>query len=82
LRISRRVAVKIWEEHGITVRQVRSAVVRVADLDGAWDYDPDRGLRIILQVEIEDETALIVLYPADDLGLGVWRLGSAYFILE
>ena len=81
LRISPRVAEKIIRQHGISARQVRAAVVQVAGLQGAWDYDRVRGLRAIVQVEIDDKTALVVLYPADDLGASVWRLGSAYFIL-
>jgi hypothetical protein len=79
LRISRRVAEKIIRCHGITPAQVRAAVVGVEGLEGAWDYDPPR-LRALLWVDIEGESALVVIYPADDLGVGTWRLGSAYFI--
>jgi hypothetical protein len=80
LRISERVAEKIIEKHGITPEQVREAVVRVEGLEGSWDYDPKRGLRAIIQVVLGEGNALVVLYPADDLGVNVWRLGSAYSI--
>jgi len=80
LRISERVAKKITEEHGITPQQLRTAVVRVEGLDGSWDYDKSRGLRAIIEVEIGEGNALVVLYPADDMGPNVWRLGSVYYI--
>lgn len=80
LRISERVEKKITEDHGITSQQVRTAVERVEGLEGAWDYDVARGLRAIIEVEIGGGDALVVLYPADDIGADVWRLGSAYFI--
>lgn len=79
LRISRKVAEKIVREHDLTPAQVREAVVQVEGLDGAWDYDPPR-LRALIWVEIEQEPALVVVYPADDLGVDIWRLGSAYFV--
>lgn len=79
LRISRKVAEKIVREHDLTPAQVREAVVQVEGLDGAWDYDPPR-LRALIWVEIEQEPALVVVYPADDLGVNIWRLGSAYFV--
>jgi hypothetical protein len=80
LRISRPVAEKIVRCHGITPAQVRASVVQVEGLEGAWDYDPGRGLRALVGVDIEDEPALVVVYPADDLGVDIWRLGSAYFV--
>jgi hypothetical protein len=79
LRISRRVADKIVHRHGITPAQVRAAVVQIEGLEGAWDYDPPR-LRALISVNIEGAPALVVIYPADELGTGIWRLGSAYFI--
>lgn len=78
LRISERVAKKIVDVHGITPQQVRDAVVRVEGLEGSWDYHPVRGLRAIIRVVIGEDNVLVVLYPADDLGFNVWRLGSAY----
>lgn len=80
LRISKPVADKITEKHGITPQQVRAAVVGVEGLEGSWVYDRERGARIIIQVEIEEQNVLVVLYPADDIGPGTWRLGSAYGI--
>lgn len=80
LRISLNVANKIKKKHHITARQVRSAVVRVEGLEFAWDYHPVRGTRAIVRVEIGNRDALVVLYPVDELGADVWRLGSAYHI--
>jgi hypothetical protein len=80
LRISERVAKKIVEQHGITPQQVRDAVVQVVGLQGSWDYDAERGLRAIIEVVIGEDNVLVVLYPAEDLGVTVWRLGSAHTI--
>ncbi|MGD0928951.1 MAG: hypothetical protein ABR926_27595 [Streptosporangiaceae bacterium] len=38
------------------------------------------GLRALVQVQMDDKSVLVVLYPADDLGINVWRLGSAYLL--
>lgn len=80
LRISERVAEKIVDQHGITPQQVRDAVVQVEGLEGSWDHHPERGLRAIIEVVIGEDNVLVVLYPAEDLGVTVWRLGSAYSI--
>jgi hypothetical protein len=79
LRISRQVAEKIVREHRIWPQEVREAVERVSGLDFSWDYDPDRGVRVLVQVQIRGDDALVVLYPTDDPADNVWRLGSAYF---
>jgi hypothetical protein len=78
LLISRSVAEKLEDKHNLTALQVREAVERVSGLEGSWDNDRERGLRVILETEIEGMTMLVVLYPADDLGFDIWRLGSAY----
>jgi hypothetical protein len=38
------------------------------------------GLRALVQVQMDDKSVLVVLYPGDDLGINVWRLGSAYLL--
>lgn len=81
LRISERVAKKIEDLHApLTAEWVRSAVVRVEGLDFAWDFESERGLRALVQVQYEEQTVLVVLYPADELGINAWRLGSAYIL--
>lgn len=50
----------------------------VEGLPFAWDDDPERGLRAIVEVEIRRQRYLVVLYPVDDAVGGVWRLGSTY----
>lgn len=81
LRISEQVAEKIKTKHPpLTAGWVITAVVRVEGLDFAWDFEPQRGLRALVQVQMDDRSVLVVLYPADDLGINVWRLGSAYFL--
>lgn len=84
LLISQKVAQKIRERHGITSRQVREAVVRVAGLDFSWDFQSDRGVRAIVRTRIgdrEENEALIMLYPTENPADQTWRLGSAYYIL-
>lgn len=81
LRISEQVARKIEEKHApLAAEWVRSAVVRVEGLTFAWDFDSERGLRALVQVQYDEQTVLVVLYPADDLGINAWRLGSAYIL--
>lgn len=79
LRISRRVAEKIVNNHGIWPLEVREEVERVSGLVFSWDYDPDRGVRALVEVQIRGKDALVVLYPTENPADNVWRLGSAYF---
>ncbi len=79
LRISQRVAEKIINEHHIEPQEVRDAVECVVGLAVSEDLDPERGWRVIVQVRIRGNEALVVLYPADDSIGDVWSLGSVYF---
>ncbi len=79
LRISQRVAEKIINEHHIEPQEVRDAVECVVGLAVSEDLDPERGWRVIVQVRIRGNEALVVLYPADDPIGDVWSLGSVYF---
>ena len=76
LRISDRTAEKLRDDHDLDPDDVREAVEDVPGLQGKADFDPDRGWRIILVVQVKDEACRIVLYPTDDDA--VWHLGSAY----
>ena len=80
LRISQRVAEKIADQHHIQPQEVRAAVERVEGLNFSWDHDPERGLRAIIDVQIQDENALVVVYPTENPMDHEWRLGSAYLI--
>jgi hypothetical protein len=86
LRISERVAQKIIDEHRIDPAQVRAAVVQVQGLEVSWDFDRERGARVIvltaMEVDGEVSNVLIVLYPTENPMDHVWRLGSAYTILR
>lgn len=77
LHISERTADKLADKHGISADDVRSHVQRVGNLRGAWDYHPQRGLRLLLKVPMEEQMILVVLYPRDDSD-EAWNLGSAY----
>lgn len=78
LLISDATVKKIDSLHHVTEEQVREAVVCVAGLPYAWDDDPERGLRALVEVTIGNRRVLIVLYPVDDPMGDVFALGSAY----
>jgi hypothetical protein len=80
LSISTRTADKINNRHGISPDQVREAVVGVQGLTYVWDMHPERGLRVLVKVMIQDRSALIVLYEKFDPLGDAWNLGSAYFV--
>jgi hypothetical protein len=42
---------KISGKHGIDIDEVTSAIVCVSGLHGKWDDDPEKGMRMILQVD-------------------------------
>jgi len=66
LYISQRTAQKIVHRHRISEYEVRDAVVCVAGLPFAWDHDPERGRRAIVEARIRSRRVLVVLYPTDD----------------
>jgi hypothetical protein len=78
LRISPATAGKIENKHGVSASEIRDAVVCVPGLAGRWDDDPERGLRMILQVRVRGDRALVVLYPASHPLGDSWNLGSVY----
>lgn len=80
LLISERVAIKIREKHDLETNQVRQAVVQVEGLEFSWDFDPERGVRALVDVQIGDDHVLAVLYPTENPADHTWRLGSAYVV--
>ncbi len=57
---------------------MRDAIVCIRGLPFAWDDDPDRGHRVLVEASIGGRSCLIVLYPVDDPLGDVYALGSAY----
>jgi hypothetical protein len=80
LFISARTAEKLAQKHDLSPQEVRDAVVCVERLPFAWDDDPDRGRRAIVDTTIRERRVLVVLYPAADPFGDAWHLGSAYFM--
>jgi hypothetical protein len=78
LLISEAVAKKIDSRHHLTPDQVREAVVCVVGLTYAWNDDPERGVRALVEVTVGSRRVLIVLYPVADPMGDVFALGSAY----
>ena len=79
LRISRRTAEKLQDEHDLDPNEVRDAVEGVGRLPFSWN-DDQRGRRAYVVTEVGGQAVLVVLYPAvGELGT-VWNLGSAYAI--
>lgn len=64
---------------GITLDEVREAVV-LTDVERSvwdWDDDPFRGWRLLIVGRTAlGRKLLVVLYPVDE-GDGLWRLGTA-----
>jgi hypothetical protein len=78
LKISRATAEKIAGRHGITGQEVKDAVVAVAGLRFAWNEDPQRGRRAIIETFIRGRVLVIVRpRPLDAYG-DSWTLVSAY----
>ena len=78
LLISDRTSDKIRQRHQLDPREVKDAIVCVSPLSARLDADPERGLRYIVAVEIQDRRVLVVLYRASDSDPDIFYLGSAY----
>jgi hypothetical protein len=79
LWVSQRTAEKLQSKHGLSAEEVAGAIVQVAGLSYRWHDHPERGRRLLLDVEIRGMRVRVVLYPrpADAYG-DAWNLGSAY----
>ena len=78
LHISPKVAEKLEAKHGIDPDEVRSAVVGVPGLPYSRNKHPQRGWRVYVFVEIDDEPVQVVLCPSRSGNPEEWHLGSAY----
>jgi hypothetical protein len=78
LIVSQKTAEKLAGRHRLNWQDVRDSVVCVSGLRYAWDRDPERGRRALVEVEIRGMLCLVVLYPVDDSSGDVYALGSAY----
>lgn len=71
---------KLLNKHdGITIEEVREAVLltEVERSSWDWDEDPSRGWRLLIIGHTAlGRRLLVVLYPVDEHD-GVWRLGTA-----
>ena len=72
------VAAKINSKHGVTLDEVREAVLYPSRLTRAvWIWDADRGSRLVAEgVARSGRVIRAVLYPVDPAD-GTWRLGTA-----
>ncbi len=80
LVVSDRVDQKIVHRYGISADEVRDAVVCVSGLPGRWDEHPQRGRRVLIDVQLRARLATVVLYPAEHPLEDAWNLGSVYFV--
>ncbi|MGB6163679.1 MAG: hypothetical protein WCF33_14370 [Pseudonocardiaceae bacterium] len=70
---------KIHRKHGVTLDEVREAVVLTDVESSVWDWHPDpaRGWRLLVTATTYHGRRLfIVLYPVNE-EKGTWRLGTA-----
>ncbi len=70
---------KLHRKHGVTLDEVREAVI-LTDVESSvwdWDDDPARGWRLLVTATTyAGRRLLVVLYPVDE-DEGTWRLGTA-----
>lgn len=77
VRKSDAVLEKIATRRGITPWEVDEAVVLCDVLASAWDYDADRGWRLLVTgTTAEGRVLYVVLYAVDEDD-GTWNLGTA-----
>lgn len=77
LNISAAVTQKINSKHGVTVDEVRHALVCVGDLVGRSAFHPERGWRWYVEFELPRGRHIAVLYPAYD-DADVFNLGTCF----
>lgn len=71
------VADKITEKHKVRPWEVDEAVVLTQVEASWWDYDRDRGWRLmVIGTTAADRRLYVVLYPVDEPD-GTWDLGTA-----
>lgn len=69
---------KINSKHGVTLDEVREAILAPSRLRrAAWIWDADRGSRLVAEgVARSGRHVRVVLYPVDTAD-GTWRLATA-----
>lgn len=68
---------KIHKKCGVTLDEVREAVILCEVEDSSWDDDPERGWRLLVTGRTyRGRRLFVVLYPAGERD-GTWRLGTA-----
>lgn len=75
LHVSPRTEHKLRTKHQLDWRDVVRAVQAQPALRFRWHDHRERGLRAILEVEVDGSMCLVVLYPKGD---DEYHLGSAY----
>lgn len=78
LDYSHATAHKIRTKHRLDPEVVRLEIECVEGVPFAWNRDPERGLRAIVDLRISRRPVIAVLYPVDGPETEVWNLGSAY----
>lgn len=67
----------IAARHSVTMHEVQEAIVLTEVSASAWDFDPDRGWRLLVTgTTYAGRELLVVLFPIDE-SEGIWRLGTA-----
>lgn len=78
LLVSDKTAEKLRTVHRLEPNAVVEAVVCRSGLTFGWDHHPDRGWRALVEVEINGQPVIVVLYDANHPLGDVYHLGSAY----
>jgi hypothetical protein len=75
--LSQRCADKIRDKHGLDPDQVVRLVQSPPPREGRYVHDDERGTRLLIMVNLDQQGVLAVLRP---LGDDAWRLVSAYVL--
>ena len=69
---------KLSTLHGLDWHDVNEALVGVRGLSYFWHDDAERGIRVIVAIEVNGRRCIAVLYPVADPFGDAYALGSAY----
>jgi len=78
LVVSDATARKLSAKHGLEWREVHDAIVCVSGLRYVWQHHAERGRRALVEIVIQGQRCVVVLYPIGVPSGDVFALGSAY----
>lgn len=77
LLVSDATAQKLSAKHGLDWQEVHDAIVCIRELRFTWQHHPERGRRAMVELVVQDQRCIAVLYPVSGPSGDVFALGSA-----